>query len=369
MTQPQSVVDLADDDDNNADAVTAELQGYFSRSRTWECEKTLGHGAYGTAILVKERSGRDGRQRRVVLKRALGDGIAELKAEIATLEKLRGGAHFTTLLASCDDPTEFADPGPSESTFETIFTSLHGLRGPALVQEYYQNGTISSLQEKAKAQNIDIPNRLLWHFYLCPYPPTSPESGIERLEEIPSDRTAGDRGARGHRGAEHGNRRHGPEHAGAQHDPDSQDDRFREQPGVRRGGERGGGEPALCCGGKPPCCISEPRSIVANKVEQEMLRMIRKGPVQTRVLRNATYFEGVRTVATDILPGVDGVLRFPNLDPKLRDLLVQALRTDRGRRPTLAEMLAATQNGWQSWANDTQDPDTVTIQRLIYDAS
>lgn len=97
--------------------------------------------------------------------------------------------------------------------------------------------------------------------------------------------------------------------------------------------------------------------------------MIRKGPVQTRVLRNATYFEGVRTVATDILPGVDGVLRFPNLDPKLRDLLVQALRTDRGRRPTLAEMLAATQNGWQSWANDTQDPDTVTIQRLIYDAS
>lgn len=96
MTQPQSVVDLADDDDNNADAVTAELQGYFSRSRTWECEKTLGHGAYGTAILVKERSGRDGRQRRVVLKRALGDGIAELKAEIATLE-VSGSLKFLPL--------------------------------------------------------------------------------------------------------------------------------------------------------------------------------------------------------------------------------------------------------------------------------
>ncbi|KAI0437082.1 kinase-like domain-containing protein [Xylaria telfairii] len=358
MAQPQPVVDLADDgdDNDNADAVAAELQGYFSRSTTWECEKTLGHGAHGTAILVKERSGRDGHQRRVVLKRALADGMAELKAEIATLGKLRGGAHFSTLLASCDDLTEFADPGPSETTFKTIFTSLHGLRGPALVQEYYQNGTINSLKEKAKAQNIDIPNRLLWNFYLClvracvglAYLPTSPESGIERLEEIPSDRAAGD--------LVHGDIAGGNMVIG---DMDPSTPEHSTIPVLK-----------MIDLGSSRECAEAGKGVEENlhSVAVEMLRMIRKGPVKTRGLRNATYFEGVRTVATDILPGVDGMPRFPNLDPKLQDLLVQALRTDRGRRPTLAEMLAATQNGCQSSADALQDQDAVTIQRLIYDA-
>ncbi|KAI0478357.1 kinase-like domain-containing protein [Xylaria cf. heliscus] len=358
MGQPQAMeADLSgDNDDDNAEAVVSELQGYFSRSRIWECEKALGNGAYGAAILVKERSARDSQGRRVVLKRALSTGIAELKVEIATLKKLRGNAHVARLLASCEDLTEFADPGISETRLQTIFTSLRGLRGPALVQEYCQNGTIDSLKEKAKAQNIDIPNRLLWRFYLClvraciglAYGPRNPDAATAVLEEIPSDRAAGD--------LVHG------DIAGRNMvigDTDPSTPEHSTIPILKLIDFGSSGEYADAGKG-----VEENLHSCA----VEMLRLIRKGPVRTREQRNATYFEGVRTVATDILPGVDGVPRFPNLDPKLRDLLVQALRTDRGRRPTLAEMLAMTRNGGgQGPVDDTRDPDADTIQRLIYD--
>ncbi|KAI1741183.1 hypothetical protein F4680DRAFT_70634 [Xylaria scruposa] len=101
----------------------------------------------------------------------------------------------------------------------------------------------------------------------------------------------------------------------------------------------------------------------------EMLRLIRKGLVKTRVQRNATYFEGVQTVAADILPGPHWVPRFPNLYPQLRDLFVQALRVDRDRRPSLAEMLVVARNeGEQVLVDDARDPDADTIQRLVHNA-
>ncbi|KAI1747484.1 kinase-like domain-containing protein [Xylaria castorea] len=357
MGRPQPKVDLAGDDDDDAEAVVAELRGYFSQSPTWECEKTLGNGAYGAAILVKERSARRGHGRRVVLKRALRAGIAELKAEIATLKKLRRNAHVATLLASCEDVTECAGPDIPAAKWKTIFTSLRGLRGPVLVQEYCQNGTIDSLKEKARTQGIDIPNRLLWRFYLClvracvglAYPALGPEDGTATLEEIPAGRAAGD--------LVHG------DIAGRNMvigDTDPSTPEHSTIPVLK-----------MIDFGSSRECADAGKGVEENlhSTAVEMLRLIRKGPVKTRVQRNATYFEGVRTVATDILPGVDGVPRFPNLDPKLRDLLVHALRTDRDRRPSLAEMLAATRNeGGQNPVNDTRDSDADTIQRLIYDA-
>ncbi|TRX88832.1 hypothetical protein FHL15_010291 [Xylaria flabelliformis] len=51
--QQSIVTDPLGKDDENADAVIAELRENFSRPRTWECGKTLGNGAYGAAILVK----------------------------------------------------------------------------------------------------------------------------------------------------------------------------------------------------------------------------------------------------------------------------------------------------------------------------
>ncbi|TRX88831.1 hypothetical protein FHL15_010290 [Xylaria flabelliformis] len=87
--------------------------------------------------------------------------------------------------------------------------------------------------------------------------------------------------------------------------------------------------------------------------------MVCKEPVKTQVQQNAT----------NILPGADGVPRFPDLDPKLRDLFVQALRADRDRWPNSVEMLVATRNeGGQVPVDDVKDSDADMIQRLMYNA-
>ncbi|KAF2964689.1 hypothetical protein GQX73_g8870 [Xylaria multiplex] len=201
---PPQVVDLADADDDDAQVIYHELQSCFARSNRWECEKLLGSGAYGAAVLVKERNADQGHARRVVLKRALGAGIDELKAEIAALKLLRGSAHFATMLASCEDLIEFANQTTPTMGLRTIFATLHGLRGPASVQEFCQNGTLDQLKEKARARGIEIPNSLLWHFYLClvraciglAYPPSGAEDVTPALEvlrgEAPGDLVHGD---------------------------------------------------------------------------------------------------------------------------------------------------------------------------------
>lgn len=48
------------------------LKNCFARSRYWEYEKTLGHGAFGIAVLLRDRDPlRLRRRRRVVMKRSL----------------------------------------------------------------------------------------------------------------------------------------------------------------------------------------------------------------------------------------------------------------------------------------------------------
>ncbi|RWA06665.1 hypothetical protein EKO27_g8437 [Xylaria grammica] len=223
-------VDLADDDDAAGRAVFAELQGYFAHSRTWECERMLGSGAYGIALLVQERNARRGYARRVVLKRALDAGADELKTEIAMLKLLRGNAHFATMLASSEDLDEFSRArvgaraarglrtifaalrghrGHRGPGLRTIFSTLRGLRGPALVQEFCPNGTLDYLKDRALKQGLELSNGVLWRFYLCrelaypavlfvracigfAYPPSGPENVVPTLEEIPPGQAPGD---------------------------------------------------------------------------------------------------------------------------------------------------------------------------------
>ncbi|KAI0529824.1 kinase-like domain-containing protein [Xylaria digitata] len=351
---PSQVVDLADADDDDARVIYDELQSCFSRSNTWECEKMLGSGAYGAAVLVKERNADQGHARRVVLKRALGAGIDELKTEIAALQLLRGNAHLATMLASCDDLTEFTNRTTPTMGLRTIFATLRGLRGPAFVQEFCQNGTLDHLKQKAKARGIEIPNSLLWHFYLClvracigfAYPLSGSEDVTPVLEilrdEAPGDLVHGDIAGR--------NIAIGdidptvPEHSSI---PTLKMIDF----GSSRRSDNAGKGPEENL----------------HAVAIEMLRLICRGPVRTRVPRFATTFNGVETAATDILP-VNGVPKFPNLDITLRDLLVQALRSDRDQRPTLADMLANTQNGVNRNSPDIFHLDIVILQQLIYDA-
>ncbi|TGJ80504.1 hypothetical protein E0Z10_g8261 [Xylaria hypoxylon] len=353
MASPE-VVDLAGDDDDNARAVFFESQEYFARSNTWECEKMLGSGAYGAAILVKERNAKQGHWRRVVLKRALRAGIDELKTEIATLQLLRGNAHFATMLACCEDLTEFANPTITGTGLRTIFASLRGLRGPALVLEYFQNGTLDSLKEKAKLQGIELSNGLLWQFYLClvraciglGYPPNGPEDVTPTLEEIPHGEPPRDliHGDIAGRNIVIGDTN--PDVAEHSSIP------------ILKMIDLGSSRDSDNAGKGPEENL--------HAVAIEMLRLICRGPVRTRVPRFATAFNGVETAATDILP-VNGMPKFPHLDIRLRDLLVQALRTDRDRRPTLVDMLTYTRNEANRNSPNAPYLDRPIIQRLIYD--
>ncbi len=180
---------------------------------TWECEEVIGNGTYGVAVLAKERDVVVGRQRRVALKRTLGAGIDKLKIEVATSElhsplskvilKIQvialtdcsdGGCarlappwdypHFATILASCEDMADFANSTVTATGLRKILVvALHGLCGPAFVQEHCESGTLDSLEEKAEAQGNQIPKRPPRPVYLrrelasFPAPPPSLEEG------------------------------------------------------------------------------------------------------------------------------------------------------------------------------------------------
>ncbi|GAW16598.1 hypothetical protein ANO14919_060310 [Xylariales sp. No.14919] len=371
-------VDLADDDDTAARAVFAELRGYFAHSKTWECERMLGSGAYGVALLVQERNARRGYARRVVLKRALDAGADELKTEIAMLKLLRGNAHFATMLASSNDLDEFSRArvgaraarglrtvfaalrgrrGHRGPGLRTIFSTLRGLRGPALVQEFCPNGTLDYLKDRALKQGLELSNGVLWRFYLClvracvgfAYPPSGPENVVPTLEEIPPGQAPGDliHGDIAGRNIVLKNIAIGDEDADAPEHGSVPILRMIDL-GSSRYTDKAGKGPE--------------ENLHAAAIE--MLRLIRRGPVRTRVPRFATMFNGVQTAATDILP-VNGVPRFPGLDIGLRDLLVQALRTDRDQRPTLEDMLTRLRN---EVTRTLPVLDRAIVQHLIYDA-
>lgn len=119
-----------------------------------------------------------------------------------------------------------------------------------------------------------------------------------------------------------------------------------------------------------------PRAIEKNlsDIAQEMMQLIKR-----RGLRYTTqYWEeynGIATHAVDILPQ-NGIDPFPNLDPDLRNLLVQALRSDVENRPSLRQMLHRTREGaakpastYRRRALDESDYSIqLTFQQLLYDA-
>ncbi|KAI0101042.1 hypothetical protein GGR51DRAFT_338853 [Nemania sp. FL0031] len=93
-----------------------------------------------------------------------------------------------------------------------------------------------------------------------------------------------------------------------------------------------------------------------------MLRLICKGSMKTRVPQLAKTFNGATPTATDNLL-VNGVPKFPNRDPDIRDLLLRAVRTDREQRPILQNRFVLTES-----SPNTLALDGLTIRQLLYDA-
>ncbi|KAI8623297.1 kinase-like domain-containing protein [Xylariaceae sp. FL1651] len=382
MAQPQllQVVSLADSDDEQARVLATELRNYFARSKIWQYERALGNGAYGVAVLLRQPDHVKGRGKRVVLKRALRNGAAELRHEILVLKMLRGSSHSAQMLACCEDLAAFAIPGRSifgltsqistllsrvkrlfysPPNLQTVFRTLRELEGPAILQEYVENGTLTDLQERMKVKDIHLPNRVLWRFYLClvracvglAYPPHRPEGSTPVLETIPTD------------GTPPGDLLHGDIAGRNIMIGDGFQELFEhwltpelkmiDFGNARESENRGEG----------------PRENIY-RVSIELLRLINRGPVQTRAPRYVSVFNGIETAATCILP-VNGVPTFPKLCPVLRDLLVEALSTNKANRPTLQQMLQRTEQAVHKIPSPFLElplPQVQDIlQQLIYD--
>ncbi|KAI1327607.1 hypothetical protein F5Y16DRAFT_399182 [Xylariaceae sp. FL0255] len=94
--------------------------------------------------------------------------------------KLNGAEHIVSILGFCDDTTtagaaEGTTEGaptdqhsPSNVSPSTAFKSFVTIRGPVIALEYLELGDLSSLISKLDAkQHVNIPNRILWSFFLC----------------------------------------------------------------------------------------------------------------------------------------------------------------------------------------------------------
>ncbi|KAI1422057.1 hypothetical protein F5Y12DRAFT_800187 [Xylaria sp. FL1777] len=177
------------------------LQGFFETSSYWEYEKTLGHGGYGLAILLRQKAEFGPHRHRIALKVAFPNVANELRNEIKWLKHLHGSKHIVRILASCDKPSrqdwdkepqiQEQQPVPPQ----TAFNSLAQLEGPVVALEYIENGDLLTFFRRMTVDDVHMPNRMLWSLFLCltracigmAYPIGSPLGTAPILERIPTD--------------------------------------------------------------------------------------------------------------------------------------------------------------------------------------
>ncbi|RYO88794.1 hypothetical protein DL766_002975 [Monosporascus sp. MC13-8B] len=379
MAEPITI-DLAGEDGSKR--VVDELRTHFSTVRIWEFETLLQEGAYGVVVRIKKKPGLFVGVRRLAVKRALGeDEQNQLRNEIKRLKKLRGAEHIVRIVAARDDINsteknesnglESNDGGPERgfarrrklsvklrfSRLIRLFKKkradhyLVGLHGPVIAMEYLENGTFRRLMARAKRHDVHLPNLMFWSFFLCliracvamAYPMEASEGEPNRLETIPKD------------GRQSPDLYHGDLHVGnlMLGDPGG---RFPEHKIV-------------------PVVKSIDFGSTAEMQGGRILNLIARGDVP--VLRCNSTYEGIQTMATEILPTEHGH-KYPTLDEELRHLLARCLAIQPDNRPRLQEMLQTieiavkTKTAGEFAPYHTRETDvaiTNTLQLLVYDAS
>ncbi|KAI0195574.1 kinase-like domain-containing protein [Xylaria flabelliformis] len=174
-----------------------KIQDYLNTSSHWEYEKLLGNGAYGLAVLLRQKGENGPRRHRMAVKFALESGAKELQSEISWLKRLNGAKHIVQILASCDNLVQPDQEVSSGFIDQTAFRSLAGIQGPVLALEYIENGDMLALFKRMFKDDVHLPNRLLWSLYLCliracigmAYPIGRPIGSPSILETIPIDGT------------------------------------------------------------------------------------------------------------------------------------------------------------------------------------
>ncbi|KAJ8130237.1 hypothetical protein O1611_g3391 [Lasiodiplodia mahajangana] len=364
-------------------AVARELRTTFAHSRAWEFEKTLGNGSYGLTVLLRDRDPLNTRhRRRVVLKRSvtveLGD--RDLINEMIFLKVLRGNAHIVQLIAATPDTGDFKKRRASlirravgriiglfsigwfRNPPQDVFGTLSISGGPALLLEFCENGDLVTLIDRAVTNELTLPNRLLWSFFLClcraaigmAWPKEGDAGAPQEIEEI---RRRDPRGIV-HRDIAARNivinttENDVPEHALA---PKLKLIDF----GMAR--ESGEGAAALSLNIIDLCAV--------------MITLITRRHFRIE-FGNPGLYNGIETYATGIIPPyIAGENPAPNLDPELRTLIVECMSINERRRPAIEVILRRVREGAEknasTYVNSAQESDLAIkqlIDQLLHDA-
>ncbi|KAI8965240.1 hypothetical protein F5Y11DRAFT_344683 [Daldinia sp. FL1419] len=151
------------------------MKEYFDHDELnrFEFEKVVGKGAQGIAWrLIYRPRNKPGEPQltayRIVLKvdrlRAEGtvgpggSGSIELENEISFLTAFQWAAHIVKIVVPHSDPLG--------QTFNDVWP--HGIyRGEWLYLEWLENGSVKQFIERAHAADRQLPNRMLWRFFMC----------------------------------------------------------------------------------------------------------------------------------------------------------------------------------------------------------
>ncbi|KAI1653859.1 hypothetical protein F4813DRAFT_241790 [Daldinia decipiens] len=164
-----SDLDLDEDVQDARDLLTEYFES--ENPRRFKFEKVIGVGANGVAwrLIYKPRTpgGGPGRSQRLVMKMdrahasgGLGEdgGAGQISNEGMYLSILQWAKHIVKLIQPPNDPLS--------RQFEGI--QPHGIRqGEWIYIEWLENGTIGSFLDRAYEKDRQLPNRMLWSFFLC----------------------------------------------------------------------------------------------------------------------------------------------------------------------------------------------------------
>ncbi|KAI3319000.1 kinase-like domain-containing protein [Xylariaceae sp. AK1471] len=339
-----------------------EIRDHFNSQCLFKYEDLIGRGSFGMAFRVIQRGNKH--TRRLIVKRSLDDETAdELRNEIRTMERLNGSAHIASVIATHDDPSP---PRRPLRTLKQLVAKLKrkqhamliGLRGPALVIEYLENGDLNRVRERAWNYGRVLPNRILWSFLFClvracvamAFPPNKPPDTAPQLETIPTNAAAP------------GDLRHGDMHSA----------------NILVGTANDFPEHAIV----PPLKLidfglaTQRASAVRDNIMdigRNMITLIARQSLTLQLGR--TMYKGIDTMATEILPGSGSA--YPTLDPDIRDLMALCLANDPADRPDLATLLQITQDAVNNKdaasfsPNDHLETDEEirrVLQMIVYDA-
>ncbi|KAI0449111.1 hypothetical protein F5B21DRAFT_63700 [Xylaria acuta] len=363
------------------------LDKAFRGSKGWELEKYLGYGTFGITVLLKDSDPlllREQRRnirarRKVVLKWALFPHVTPLLFvhEIAALKLLRGKAHHAQIIAASTDVTKHRlvlglrtlvkrAMAPFFNPPSNIFSILSKERGPAILLEYIEFGTLNRFLDKMREFHVTLPNRVLWSFYFCMvraciglnFPHDVPKAGAGRpvLETITRVEPIGF----AHNDIAMRNIMidwfdyETPEHA-----------LFPVLKFIDYGASTN---------------VPGPQAARSNflSISAVMCWLINPD-IQPGF--GPTVYNGIETTATQILPQ-EGNDRFPLLDPALRQLVVEGLAVREDLRPSIQDMFDRTKAGMEKDARsyypeprnilNPGPEDDVVIRRmfeqLLYDA-